>query len=148
MKKHIPHFAVTTLAGLLLAANLCGGQPMAVATENGDHWVGTWGASPQLTEIKNLPPAPGLTSNTLRQIVQVSIGGNKLRVKFSNAFGRDPVTMHSVHLALSAGRSAIETNNDHGADVSRQTVGNHSSGRIRRLPILWILSWRLCLTWP
>jgi lysophospholipase L1-like esterase len=75
-------------------------------------WVGTWGASPQLTEPRNLPPAPGLTSNTLRQVVQVSIGGKQLRVRFSNAFGTNPVTMSSVHLALSAGGSAIETDTD------------------------------------
>ena len=42
----------------------------------------------------------------------MSIGGKKLRVRFSNAFGTDPVTMSSVHLALSAGGSAIQTDSD------------------------------------
>ncbi len=83
-----------------------------VAAEKGGPWVGTWGTSPQLTETRNLPPAPGLTSNTLRQIVQVSIGGNKLRAKFSNAFGTNPVTMSSIHLALSTGGSTIKTGSD------------------------------------
>ena len=83
-----------------------------VASAQADPWVGTWGTSPQLTEPRNLPPRPGLTSNTLRQIVQVSIGGKKLCVRFSNAFGTNPVTMSSVHLALSAGGSAIQTNSD------------------------------------
>ena len=78
----------------------------------GAGWVGTWGTSPQLTEPRNLPPAPGLADNTLRQVVQVSIGGEKLRVRFSNDFGTNPVTMISVHLALSAGGSAIETSSD------------------------------------
>jgi lysophospholipase L1-like esterase len=87
-------------------------QPLVAAPDRDDHWVGTWGASPQLTEVRNLPPPPGLTSNTLRQIVQVSIGGEKLRVRFSNAFGTNPVTMNSVHLALSAGGSAIKTDSD------------------------------------
>src|SRR5690348_7861528 len=75
-------------------------------------WVGTWGSSPQLTEPRNLPPPPGLTSNTLRQIVQVSIGGEKLRARFSNAFGTNPVTMDSVHLAQWAGGGRIRTNTD------------------------------------
>jgi lysophospholipase L1-like esterase len=78
----------------------------------GAGWVGTWGTSPQLTEPRNLPPSPGLTGNTLRQVVQVSIGGEKLRVRFSNDFGTNPVTMTSVHLALSAGGSAIKTDTD------------------------------------
>jgi lysophospholipase L1-like esterase len=78
----------------------------------GAEWVGTWGTSPQLTKPRNLPPAPGLTGNTLRQIVRASIGGEKLRVRFSNAFGTSPVTINSVHLALSAGGSAIQTDSD------------------------------------
>lgn len=79
---------------------------------SGAEWVGTWATSPQLTEPRNLPPVPGLAGNTLRQIVRVSIGGEKLRVRFSNDFGTNPVTMTSVHLALSAGGSTIKTNND------------------------------------
>jgi len=89
---------------VIIAATVCRAQ--------GDHWVGTWGNSPQLVEPRNLPPPPGLTSNTLRQIVQVSIGGKKLRVRFSNAFGTSPVTMDSVHLALWAGGSTIKTDTD------------------------------------
>lgn len=84
---------------------------------NADHalgvnWVGTWGASPQLTETRNLPPPPGLSSNTLRQVVQVSIGGKKIRVRFSNVFGDGPVTMNSVHIAQFAGGSAIREGTD------------------------------------
>lgn len=92
----------------VLWAMLLGGFCRAWA---GD-WTGTWGASPQLTEPRNLPPPPGLTDNTLRQIVQVSIGGEKLRVRFSNAFGTNAVTLNSVQIALSSGGSAIETNSD------------------------------------
>lgn len=64
------------------------------------HWVGTWGCGVQLTEPRNLPPPPGLTSNTLRQVVRVTIGGKQLRVKFSNIFGTSDVEMKSVHIAL------------------------------------------------
>ena len=64
------------------------------------HWVGTWGCGVQLTEQRNLPPPPGLTSNTLRQVVHVTIGGKQLRVHFSNIFGTSDVEMKSVHIAL------------------------------------------------
>jgi lysophospholipase L1-like esterase len=53
-----------------------------------------------------MPPAPGLTNNTLRQIVRVSVGGKQLRLKFSNAFGNGPVEIQSVHLALCPGDKA------------------------------------------
>jgi lysophospholipase L1-like esterase len=71
-------------------------------------WVGTWAASPQLTEPANRPPAPGLADTTLRQVVHVSLGGKRLRVRFSNAFGAKPLTILAAHLAPSAGGPAIK----------------------------------------
>jgi len=71
-------------------------------------WVGTWGAAPQLTEPKNLPPAPGLADSTLRQFVHVSIGGNRLRVRFSNAFGSGPVEIDAAAVAAAGARGAIQ----------------------------------------
>ena len=73
---------------------------MNFAMAQPDHWVGTWGRGIQLTEPQNLPPSPGLTGNTLRQIVHSTIGGKELRVRFSNLFGTSAVEMKSVHIAL------------------------------------------------
>ena len=94
----------------LTMTNFCHAQQTNDA--RGSHWVGTWGASPQLTEPRNLPPPPGLSSNTLRQVVHVSIGGGKLRVRFSNAFGTSPVTMSAAHIAMSAAGDAIKMESD------------------------------------
>ncbi|WP_345954331.1 SGNH/GDSL hydrolase family protein [Mucilaginibacter sp. PAMB04168] len=71
-------------------------------------WVGTWATAPQLVEPNNMPPAPGLTGNTLRQIVRVSVGGKKLRIKFSNEYSLAPVTLKAVTIAVSAGGSAVK----------------------------------------
>jgi lysophospholipase L1-like esterase len=78
--------------------------------------VTTWGCAPQLTESGNVPAAP-LANSTLRQFVRSSIGGNHLRLRFSNAYGTSPVTMNSVHFALapataSGGNGAIYTATD------------------------------------
>ncbi len=70
-------------------------------------WVGTWITAPQLVEPGNMPPSPGLTNNSLRQVVRVSIGGDTLQVRFSNEFSTSPVTMKSVQIAVSAGGNAI-----------------------------------------
>lgn len=75
-------------------------------------WVGTWAAPVQLTEVSNMPPSPGLSNNTLRQIVRVTIGGNEVRLKLSNEYGNTPVVLNSVHLAVSAGGSSIQENTD------------------------------------
>jgi lysophospholipase L1-like esterase len=78
----------------------------------GKVWVGTWGTAPQLVEPDNMPPDPGLGDNTLRQVVRVSLGGDRLRARFSNEFGTGPVTLNAVHVATSAGGSAIDPDTD------------------------------------
>lgn len=85
-----------------------------VPTGNGEttRWVATWGSGQQLTEQSNLPPSPGLANNTLRQFVYVSIGGTRLRVRFSNLFGNGPVTLNSVHVAVPTTGSGIDTATD------------------------------------
>jgi lysophospholipase L1-like esterase len=75
-------------------------------------WIGTWVSGQQLTEPHNNPPAPGLSNNTLRQVVHVTLGGSKLRVQFSNAYGSSPVTIKAAHLAVSKGGSAIDPGTD------------------------------------
>src|SRR6476646_3789854 len=76
------------------AVTLCFVQMELVAGQG--HWVTTWGCGPQLTEPSNLPPAP-LANSTLRQFVHVTIGGKRLRVRFSNAYGTNSVALKTVH---------------------------------------------------
>lgn len=94
---------LSTVALLVLLNCIYSAGPPSKAKK----WVGTWGTAPQLVEPNNMPPAPGLTNNTLRQVVCVSIGGKKLQLKFSNKFGRSPVTMKAVEIAVSTGGSTI-----------------------------------------
>ena len=69
-------------------------------TDEDTHWVGTWATAPMLSGDNNNPPRPGLSGNSLRQIVQVSLGGDVVRLKLSNHFGNDPVEIKGVELAL------------------------------------------------
>ncbi len=96
----MPRISLIRTMVLLFALCLCCAPEGLFAREG--HWVTTWGCGPQLTEPGNLPPAP-LASSTLRQFVHVTLGGKYLRVRFSNAYGTDPVVMNSVHVALAAG---------------------------------------------
>jgi len=83
------------------------------------NWVGTWATGPQLTETGNVPPnPPGLTNNTLRQIVFTSISGSQIRLRLSNEFGDGAVTMSSVHIALSTTAGSIDTSTDKGLTFS------------------------------
>ena len=80
---------------MILACVLTTG--MAQAEE---HWVGTWATAPQLVERHNNPPQPGLSNNSLREIVQVSIGGKKVRLKLTNEFSEEPTEIKGVELSI------------------------------------------------
>jgi lysophospholipase L1-like esterase len=74
----------------------------ASPTNSGTNWVGTWACSPQLVEPQNMPPTPGLSGNTLRQVIHLTLGGHELRLRFSNEFSKTPLGIASVHIALPA----------------------------------------------
>ena len=80
---------------LMLICLLTAGMALAKG-----HWVGTWGTAPQLVERHNNPPSPGLANNSLRQIVQVSIGGKKVRLKLTNEFSQEAIEIMAVELAI------------------------------------------------
>jgi lysophospholipase L1-like esterase len=99
------------LSGVLAATGFAG-QRKGNTHDNNPHWVGTWASSPQLGDSGNAPPEPGFANSTLRQTVHVSIGGQHIRVRFSNAFGATSLTIPSAHVALAAGGSAIRPGSD------------------------------------
>jgi lysophospholipase L1-like esterase len=60
------------------------------------------------------PPAPlNFKNQTLRQIVHVSLGGDRVRVVLSNAFGTVPLEVGAAHVALREKDAAIQTKSDH-----------------------------------
>lgn len=90
----------TVLFPILLASTLHAADPI---------WVGTWSAAPYDVGSNNMPPSPGLSGNSLRQIVRVSIGGDTIRVKFSNDAGTTALTLNAATVAISsAGKDAID----------------------------------------
>src|SRR2546428_7597473 len=65
------------------------------------HWIGTWTAAPA--------PAEGavFSNHTLRMIPRVSIGGNRLRVRISNAYGTRPLAIGAACAGLRSAGSAL-----------------------------------------
>ena len=45
-------------------------------------------------------------------IVRTSVGGQRIRVQFSNAFGTTPITLGAAHIALRSKESAIAAGSD------------------------------------
>ena len=66
------------------------------------HWVVTWAAaaSPQLPgEAERAKAHLNLENQTIREVVHTSIGGNRMRIRLSNAFGTETVAIGAVHVA-------------------------------------------------
>jgi lysophospholipase L1-like esterase len=73
--------------------------------QNG-HWLTTWTAMPQLTEVTNLPPPPYNSTNlvfynsTIRQTLRVTSTASQIRLRLSNAFGLNDLPITKVNVAL------------------------------------------------
>jgi lysophospholipase L1-like esterase len=79
------------------------------------HWVVTWGASPapQLADPTQIRAAKlEFDNQTLREIVHTSIGSATVRVRLSNAYGKDAVDIGAAHIALHAKGPAIVPGSD------------------------------------
>jgi lysophospholipase L1-like esterase len=100
-------------AGALLAALLLS-TPVSGQIPGRAHWVGSWATAQQIPEERNALAAHDLDDATLRQTVHLSITGETLRVRLSNAFGTAPLHIASAHVARAAtpGSDTIEPASD------------------------------------
>ncbi len=79
-----------------------------------ESWVHTWACTPRRSEASDLPPTPpgDGSGTTLRQTVRTSVGGRRLRVRLSNAFGDEELRVARAVIARPvgdrSGASAVE----------------------------------------
>jgi lysophospholipase L1-like esterase len=64
------------------------------------------------------PAPPTINNQTVRMIVHTSIGGHRVRVQLSNAFGTGTLQVGAAHLALHDKDSAIVAGSDHALTFS------------------------------
>lgn len=88
-----------------------GGPPAAAATGQ----VGTVTSPAPVTvgpPPAAAPVAPTFSNQTVRMVVRTSIGGRRIRVHLSNAFGTAPLTIGAAHVALRSKDSEIVASSD------------------------------------
>ena len=73
------------------------------------HWVGSWAASQQIPEPANALRPEQLTDVTLRQLMRLTLGGARLRVRLANTFGTAPLRIDSVWVARTPGGDGART---------------------------------------
>lgn len=117
-------FSRLAILALVVAGLVSQVRPVAQSLPAGQHWVGTWGTALMARVPAGERPAPGhlaqpsdvptdaavtqplqssalqFSNQTLRQVVHVSLGGEQVRVVFSNRYGTAPLAIGAAHVAL------------------------------------------------
>ncbi len=108
-----PYLRTFAAAALLMGLAVCGAAHAGRSLQPAA-WVGSWASSQQIPEPHNALAAEDLRDATLRQIVRLTIGGQDVRVRLSNAFGTEPLHIASVHIArpLSPSAGSVDISTD------------------------------------
>src|SRR5262245_28422093 len=112
---------------------------------NANLWVGSWSCSPvpALTQAPPLPPGmkppdedslftipPPVANATVRMIVRGTAGGDKVRIRVSNFYGKTPLQVGAAHIALREAGSGIKSGTDRALTFGGQPSIAVSSGAI------------------
>ena len=92
--------------GCALSSEPAGTSQAAALQAQSTAWTGTWGVTPQ-------SGGQSFGQQTIRQIVYTSIGGSSARIRLSNLFGSQSVSITDVHIALASTGSSIQPGTDH-----------------------------------
>ncbi|WP_215403181.1 SGNH/GDSL hydrolase family protein [Janthinobacterium sp. JC611] len=101
---------LSLLPAALLSLAL-GASPVQAA-DTATAWLASWMASPQAVWgsdflfPSNVPAV--LQAQTVRQVARLSVGGPRVRIVLSNAYGKVPLRIGAATVALAASGSAIE----------------------------------------
>lgn len=88
------------------------------------HWVASWQGSPMTGGTFFSPGCPsdvGLNNQTVRNVIFLSAGGNKVRVRLSNAYGSNPLNVGAATVAISAGGAATIPGTTHTLSFNGKT---------------------------
>lgn len=79
-----------------------------------ERWITSWSAAVHTPlTFPGLPPTPAFDNQTIRMVVRPTIGGQRVRVRFSNAYGTSPLAIGSASIALTDHGSTISHGSNH-----------------------------------
>ncbi len=110
------------LAAALAAATLAGSAHA--------EWVRTWSAAPEPPSAARgpFPATPSFHDQTLRQVVRISAGGKRVRIRLTNEYGAKPLAIGAAHLALADVDGAIRPGTDRPLTFAGQPSALVASG--------------------
>ena len=137
------HRITSCAAAALFVVALLSPSPSGQTRTSGEHWVGTWATAtigrppypPPATTATPANPAPQNrvpfpSNQTLRQIVHASIGGSRVRVVVTNAFGAAPLEIGAAYVALRDKQAALLAGSGQALTFSGQTTATVPAGAV------------------
>ncbi|MGK5057610.1 SGNH/GDSL hydrolase family protein [Janthinobacterium sp. LB2P49] len=118
------------LPAALLSLALSTGPVQAANADTA--WLASWTASPQAVWgadflfPSNVPAV--LQAHTVRQVARLSVGGPRLRIVLSNAYGKVPLRIGAATVALAESGSAIRPDSLRTLTFSGQTAASVAPG--------------------
>ncbi len=100
---------VFTLVFVVAALAVCAFSSAAAAEQNGK-WITAWGTGSTNITLRGYDNITAFVGQiTARTVITPTASGNRLRVRLSNHFGDEPLTIDTVTVAKSLGGSRIDT---------------------------------------
>ncbi|WP_246257623.1 SGNH/GDSL hydrolase family protein [Amycolatopsis anabasis] len=99
---------VMVLVALVISLAGLSSAPSAFATGN---WTGSWSAPPQRPAEGLFHPnwsREGFDHNSVRQTIQLSVGGRQARIRLSNVYGTKALKLSGASIARTVSGAAIE----------------------------------------
>jgi len=88
-------------------------------------WLATWAPSPFAAPPKPPPDSvdrvPTYVNRTVRQIMRTTLGGDRLRIRFTNEYGERPLVIGAAHVAIRDTGAAIRAGTDKAITFSGRT---------------------------
>jgi lysophospholipase L1-like esterase len=83
----------------------------AQATDSGGPaWLATWSTPPTSDALD--VGSRSFSNQTVRQVMQISVGGTQVRVRISNEYGEAPLLIGTAHVAIQSSGSSIVPGTD------------------------------------
>jgi lysophospholipase L1-like esterase len=97
------------VAAVCLIALLASSMPGKAA-----QWVATWGTAPLPPgpAFGPTPATPSYANQTIRQVVRISAGGTRIRIRFTNEYGARPLLIGAARVALADSTGAVQAGTD------------------------------------
>jgi lysophospholipase L1-like esterase len=116
---HRPRWTSRSLCAVAAVLAGLAGAPVQAqqrADAGGGGWIDTWSASPQPVWEPDFFAPVGiprtLRNQTVRQVARVSLGGNRVRVEFSNEYGEHPLAIGAARVGLAGEGGAVVPGSD------------------------------------